>query len=138
MASVAKHSQSHITVKSTLPGTDLLSLSRSIEGTKPGGLRGGPSRLVLDVETENGQAFSIVSWGGRKWLSFDVAVTSAAGKSTLRTDIKDFGSTQETLFFIPVGPKQIGGYYMYRHFMDELASRVRAQDESAEIRIVEA
>lgn len=138
MASVAKHSQSYITVESTLQGTDLLSLSRSIVGTKPRGLRGGLDRLVLDVETENGQAFSIVSPRGRKWLNFDVAMTSAAGKSTLRTDIKDFGWTQETFFFIPVGPKQVGGYYMYRYFMDELTSRVRAKDASAEIRIVEA
>ena len=138
MASVSGYTDSHISIETALSLDRLIELVRSIAGTKPTGLRGGPARLELSSTSSDGALFSVLSLIGNICMKFKFMGRNTADGSTGESRIIAFRTTQEKLLgVIPVAPKQIDGYFLYKHFMTSLGRAVLLEDPNASVSVIE-
>ncbi|GAA2183685.1 hypothetical protein GCM10009785_28330 [Brooklawnia cerclae] len=129
MAKKHKYHNAGLTLSSALTPAQLLTIAKQVAGTlKP---------LVLDAETPSSLRFLVKNWARVTFMSFGVDVASEGARTALTTTIAEYQTSQATVFFIPIGPKEMLGYGEYRSYMRALADAVVAADPGATFVITE-
>jgi len=129
MAKRHKYHSAGLKLSSALAPAQLLAIAKQAAGTlKP---------LVLDAETLSSLRFLVKNWARVTFMSFGVDAASEGARTTLTTTISEYQTSQATVFFIPIGPKEMLGYGEYRNYMRALADAVVAADPSATFAITE-
>ncbi|WP_433522809.1 hypothetical protein ACQPZ2_37925 [Nocardia pseudovaccinii] len=130
-----KYAESHFAI------TTLLSADRFAEITK----QIGDTTRMLGVGSvrfegaERGRTnFSVRSLSGfYELITFHVVIDDTAYGSSGRSCIDTYKTTQQTYMFIPLSPKTMNGYSVYRKFMNAVAAAIRAEDPRAKVTISE-
>ncbi|APA99957.1 hypothetical protein [Nocardia seriolae] len=82
--------------------------------------------------------FSVRSMAGfYELLTFHVTIHDTATGSSGRSHIDTYKTTQQTYMFIPISPKTMNGYVLYRRFMKDVRAAVLAEDSRALVTISE-
>jgi hypothetical protein len=127
----------HLRVNSKLSVAELLEIGERAAATRPSGMKAGPGRLQAGSRKADGLMVTALWSGNDPWMTFDWGVVGQreAGRTTMVTEIDKFSMTQDRLLgIIPMGPKTIRGFYLYKHFMDTVAVEVTRRDPSANVR----
>ena len=150
MAITAKSKvQFRLAATTVLSPSDALNIIRQSATTvkKGGGVNAMNFNLLnmkaqVNVERESADrlALSITSFDRRVELctfSARVSSSNSDGKTRLQIGgLETYKTTQQKMFiFIPVGPKSIWGYPLYRHFLDVVASALSQSDPSAQVSV---
>ncbi|WP_433599407.1 hypothetical protein ACQPXH_27700 [Nocardia sp. CA-135953] len=130
-----KYADSHFAIST------LLSADRFAEITK----QVGDTTRMLGVGSvrfegaERGRTnFSVRSLSGfYELITFHIAIADTAYGSSGRSCIDTYKTTQQTYMFIPLSPKTMNGYSIYRKFMNAVAEAIRAEDPRAQVTISE-
>ncbi|TSE00805.1 hypothetical protein FOS14_07310 [Skermania sp. ID1734] len=134
MAKLQKFHASHINIQTRLPGERLAQLSKAV-GDDLG-------NKVINVRFEGAQPgctlFSVRGWGDMaEYLTFQMQIADSRYGSTGKSYIERYKTSQQTYFFIPVSPREMRGYGMYKAFIVRLGHAVRAEDPEAHVVIIE-
>ncbi|NMM83977.1 hypothetical protein B2J88_06330 [Rhodococcus sp. SRB_17] len=132
MVATHKLSNSHITVSGRLSADRLAELAHYVAENA-----GSTAKIRFEGSQAGTISYSIRSWVGASMMTFDVHITNQGDCSSAKSKIDMFKTTQQTMFFIPVTPKQLLGYSMYKRFMEGLALAVRAEDPNADVQIIQ-
>ncbi|MEV0252038.1 hypothetical protein AB0H76_36015 [Nocardia sp. NPDC050712] len=82
--------------------------------------------------------FSVRTMAGfYELMTFHVTIADTSGGSSGRSHIDTYKTTQQTYMFIPLSPKSMNGYSVYRKFMNEVRAAVLREDPGAQITITE-
>ena len=129
MAKEHKYHHSRIEIDTSLPVERALNLATQTVETQRG------VRLV----DAGGEAVSaaITNLLGGRLVHFTVKARQSGGMTRISTELVQYRTSQQTVFFIPVGPKSIEGYSVYRGYMRALQQVVQAADPSARCTITE-
>jgi|GEM_PF-3492837 len=101
MAKRHKYHSAGLKLSSALAPAQLLAIAKQAAGTlKP---------LVLDAETLSSLRFLVKNWARVTFMSFGVDAASEGARTTLTTTISEYQTSQATVFFIPIGPKEMLG-----------------------------
>jgi hypothetical protein len=129
MAKAHKYYRSRLEMDTSLSVDRVMDLARQTVEAQ--------SHLKLTTTTDDTLIATIASWAGVKLLQFRVTARPAAGGTRVDTAILDYRTSQMTYFFIPVGPKSMEGYGLYRDYMRALEQVVVAADPAARAVITE-
>lgn len=150
MALTAKSKvQFRLAATTMLSPSDVLNVVRQAAAAvkKGGGVNAMNFNLLnmkaqVNVERESADrlALSITSFDRRVELctfSARVAISSSDGRTRLQIGgLETYKTTQQKmLIFIPVAPKSIWGYPLYRHFLDVVASALSQSDPSVQVTV---
>ena len=96
-------------------------------------------RKVRFEGASSGQThFSVRHLGGVvEWMTFDVSIATSDEGSKVTTAIGRYLTTQPTVLAIPVGPKEMLGYKIYRKYLHALAEAVAREDSAARHSVTE-
>jgi hypothetical protein len=92
---------------------------------------GNKATVVITVATLGGKL--IGSKGGRRTVIGISMTPSDDGKVHLHTNVESVFTTQETVLFIPIGPKRMWGRESFFKFLDALENELRAVDPNVEL-----
>lgn len=147
MAITAKsRSKTALKASTTLSPADALALVKAATGEAKGG---GASLLTsgitnagaqVHIEQEQPERLSMSITSGKRVVelcTFSAAVRQNGGKTELTVGgLETYKTKQETLlYFIPLGPKAIHGFSLYKRFLDQVAARLKAQDAEASVTV---
>ncbi|HVB72449.1 MAG TPA: hypothetical protein VNE38_02740 [Ktedonobacteraceae bacterium] len=98
------------------------------------------AQVNVERESPDRLALSITSFDRRVELctfSARVSGSDSDGKARLQVGgLETYKTTQQKIFFfIPVAPKSIWGYPLYKYFLDVVASTLSQRDPSAQISV---
>ncbi|WP_305780306.1 hypothetical protein [Nocardia nova] len=134
MAKRHKYADANLAVDSGLSSQRIAELSKYVSENIKSGVTGvrfegaGPGRTN----------FSVRGWGNHvEYLTFHVRISDAPHGATVRTRIDSYKTTQQTYMMIPISPKSMSGYSLYKRFMFALADAIRAEDPAATIAVTE-
>lgn len=129
MAREHKYHHSRLTIDTALPPEEALQLAHQTIETQRS------VRLTGRVE---GQILAHVKdLLGGKLLQFTVSAAPGASRTAVITEIVSYQTSQDTVLFIPIGPKLMDGYSAYRNYMRALQQVVTAADSGARCEIAE-
>ncbi|MCU1578469.1 MAG: hypothetical protein JWP19_673 [Rhodoglobus sp.] len=134
-----KYVNNGVALDTVLSIADLKSICAQAAVESTGDLWNGTNKIV---ESESGDTWilyvvqgSLRSWA--KFMTFTVTMSTEGGRSTLKTDIVTYSTTQTTVMFIPVSPKKMVVRHVYLQFINKVANTVRQADASARVAINE-
>lgn len=130
-----KYADSHIRVDTQVTGDRFAEITKFVgDNTKIFGVAG-----VRFEGAEPGQTnFSVRSMAGfYELITFHVAITDTLLGSTGQSCIDSYKTTQQKYLFVPISPRTMNGYSVYRKFMNSLAEAIIAEDTHARISISE-
>lgn len=131
MSKEHKHHNSRIEITTSLAADRALDIAGQTVFTQ--------SNLeIVGLNADEGLfAAQVKSWGTVQ-LSFIVNTETDEGLTRLSSDILEYRTAQERLFyFIPIGPTTMLGYKDYKRYMNALARTINAADPSARTQIIE-
>jgi hypothetical protein len=127
------------------PDKVLALIKRAATSTKGGGasllttgIQNLGAQIHVEGEGESGLSLSLTS---AKKISRLGSLTADVRRSGERTNVRVGGlqeyKTNQTavLGFIPMGPKMIPGYDLYKRFLNAIADEIRGADPSADVTI---
>lgn len=129
MAKPHKYYRSRIEIDTSLPGDRALDLARQAIETQ--------AKVHLTSSAEGRLTAAIKSWAGLSLITFTVSEHSVEGRTKVATAIVDYRTSQMTWAFIPIGPKSMEGYGIYRSYLRALQQVIEAADPSARCIITE-
>ena len=139
MSKPHKYANSHIKIDTRLSADRIAELTKSVgENTAAVGLNIWRAAIRFEGAELGRTNFSIRGIGNfSEMIAFHVNIVDTPTGSTARSEIENYKTTQQTVMFIPVTPKDMVGYSAYRKFMNKLSEAVLAEDSAARISIVE-
>jgi hypothetical protein len=138
--------------RTALSATTALSPDEALAAVKAatGEAKGGGASLLtsgltnagarVHVEREKSGRLSLSITSGKRLVelcTFSATARQSRGKTKLTVGGLDtYKTKQGTLFYlIPLGPKAIHGFSLYKRFLDQVATQLKARDTSASIAI---
>lgn len=139
MAKPHKYAHSHIDVQTRLSADRVAELTMAIGGnTAATGMSTWRAATRFEGAQPGRTNFSIRGIGGfSEMITFHVDITDTPTGSSARSQIDNYKTSQQTVFFIPVSPKDMVGYGTYRKFMDSLSEAIRQEDPAAQVSVTE-
>ncbi|WP_405494492.1 hypothetical protein [Nocardia sp. NBC_00511] len=129
-----KYAGSHLAISTGLPASRIAELSKYV-GEE---IKSGVTAIRFEGAGVGRTDFSVRGWGNHvEYLTFHVVISDAAHGATGRTVIDSYKTTQQTYMMIPISPKTMNGYGLYKRFMTKLADAIRAEDPRADVAITE-
>jgi hypothetical protein len=94
-------------------------------------------RVNVEEESSHDLGLSITSRNRRlEFCTFSALARDEGGQTSVRVGgLESYKMTRSTLNFIPIGPKSIDGYGLYKRFLDEVAAALMGADAHAEIAV---
>ncbi len=134
-----KYVNNGVALNTALSIADLKAICAQAAVESTGDLWNGTNKVI---ESESGETWILYVVQGllRSWsrfMTFTVSMSSEGGRSTLKTDIVTYSTTQTTVMFIPVTPKKMVVRHVYLQFINKVANTVRQADPSARIALNE-
>ena len=124
-----KYHRSRLEIDTSLSGDRVLELARQVVEAQ--------SNVHLAGAVDDAMLATVKSWTATSLLQFKVAVRAGGERTHVATEILSYRTSQPTYMFIPVGPKSMQGYGIYRSYMQALQQVVRAADPSARCAVTE-
>ncbi|MEU8897059.1 hypothetical protein [Nocardia sp. NPDC048505] len=130
-----KYADSHISVATHLPADRFAQITKSVGDTAK---TVGVGAVRFEGAERGRTNFSIRAMGGfYELMTFHVAIDDAGGGSSGRSHIDTYKTTQQSYMFIPLSPKTMNGYSVYRKFMHEVRAAILREDPRARVTISE-
>lgn len=130
-----KYADSHFSIATRLSADRFAEVSKHVgETTKS--LAGGGVRFE---GAQRGRTnFSVRTMAGYyELMTFHVTIDDTATGSSGRSHIDSYKTTQSTYLFIPISPKTMNGYGIYRKFMKDMCAAILTEDPLAQVTITE-
>jgi hypothetical protein len=98
-----------------------------------------PSPVVITARAPASMEFAVLNPFKKAIMRFRVVTRRAdAGSTDLVSEITWFMTKQDTILFIPAGPKKLVAWNYYLTFMECVQAAIREADPNADIEIVNA
>jgi hypothetical protein len=97
---------------------------------------GAGQRVVVEAGDDSRLSLEITNMKVARFCTFSAEVRAIDGVTTLRVGpLESFKTSQGTFLFIPMGPKLLVGFPLYKQFLEAVADELRALDGASQIRI---
>lgn len=129
MAKDHKYHFSRLEADTALSVKDSLGIARRVLETQ--------KSLSEDSSIDDGFVVLMKSWVGMKIMHFSVTAAAFEGRTRVSTELLQYSTSQSTVYFVPIGPKTIEGYSIYRSYMRALGEALTAADPSTLFAVIE-
>ncbi|QLY28181.1 hypothetical protein H0264_22605 [Nocardia huaxiensis] len=135
MSRTHKYADSHFSITTRLSADRFAEITKTVgDNTKTIGV----GAVRFEGADRGRTNFSVRSMAGfYELITFHVAITDTPTGANGRSCIDTYKTTQQSYMFIPLSPKTMNGYSVYRKFMNEVRAAILAEDPQAQVVIAE-